>query len=277
MSISNRLVFDPTDANSIAASSTIGAHLMSSDSTLLTHVTNGAREELDVNDKVAGDLLATIDADTSAMATDLAAIEVLLTSIDSDTGDILADTNAMVTDLAAIEVLLTSIDSDTDAIKTSVELIDDLVLYEDAVHGSGDPGTMSLAVRNDTLATLVSADGDYAPLQVNADGALYVDIGNALNIDVNDVCNVAIENTATAVSVSAVAIVSSALANRSKVFVANEGNKSLYTGKAGVTTSNGFPLHPGMQHEYNLGPTPIMQVIGGTGASSEDLRVMEMS
>jgi hypothetical protein len=45
---------------------------------------------------------------------------------------------------------------------------------EDAVHASGDTGVAILAVRNDTLASLVSADGDYAPIQVDADGAVYV-------------------------------------------------------------------------------------------------------
>ena len=46
---------------------------------------------------------------------------------------------------------------------------------EDAAHSSGDVGVMALVVRNDTLAALATTDGDYAPLQVNADGALYVD------------------------------------------------------------------------------------------------------
>lgn len=45
---------------------------------------------------------------------------------------------------------------------------------EDAVHGSGDTGIMALAVRNDTLAALAGADGDYAPFQVDADGALFI-------------------------------------------------------------------------------------------------------
>ena len=45
---------------------------------------------------------------------------------------------------------------------------------EDAVHGDGDTGVMTLAVRNDTLAALAGTDGDYAPLQVDASGALYV-------------------------------------------------------------------------------------------------------
>ena len=44
----------------------------------------------------------------------------------------------------------------------------------DSVAGATDVGVMGLAVRNDVLASLVSADGDYAPLQVNASGALYV-------------------------------------------------------------------------------------------------------
>ena len=34
---------------------------------------------------------------------------------------------------------------------------------------------MTLAVRNDTLGSLVDTDGDYSPLQVNASGALFVE------------------------------------------------------------------------------------------------------
>lgn len=45
---------------------------------------------------------------------------------------------------------------------------------EDAAHTTGDVGVMSLAVRKDTGAALAGADGDYAPLQVDADGALRV-------------------------------------------------------------------------------------------------------
>ena len=45
---------------------------------------------------------------------------------------------------------------------------------EDAAHVSGDMGVMGLAVRNDASSSLVSADGDYAPLQVNALGELKV-------------------------------------------------------------------------------------------------------
>ena len=49
---------------------------------------------------------------------------------------------------------------------------------EESEHTSTDKGIMSLAVRNDTLAALAGTDGDYAPLQVNADGALYIDVAD---------------------------------------------------------------------------------------------------
>lgn len=59
---------------------------------------------------------------------------------------------------------------------TALQLIDNLVLAEDAAHGSGDPGLMPLAVRRDADTSLVGTDGDYAPLQVNASGSLKVAI-----------------------------------------------------------------------------------------------------
>ena len=65
---------------------------------------------------------------------------------------------------------------------TALQLLDNIVVVEDAVHGSGDPGIMALAVRNDVLATLAGADGDYAPLQVNASGALFIQEGAAMDV-----------------------------------------------------------------------------------------------
>jgi len=54
---------------------------------------------------------------------------------------------------------------------------------EDAQHTDGDKGIMALGVRNDALASLNNADGDYAPFQVNAKGGLYVDISSVLGAD----------------------------------------------------------------------------------------------
>lgn len=51
---------------------------------------------------------------------------------------------------------------------TALQLIDDVVIAEDAAHASGDKGVMGLAVRTDTPANRSGADGDYEPLQVSA-------------------------------------------------------------------------------------------------------------
>jgi len=108
-------------------------------------------------------------------------------------------------------------------------------------------------------------------------GKLDVNIaGGFVDLD-DDLADTAIENTATAVSAVAVNLVTSALPSRKHLGLSNEGNKSLYFGKTGVTAVNGFPLHPGMQQVWRIGPSVTPQIIGGAGASSEDLRVIELS
>lgn len=57
---------------------------------------------------------------------------------------------------------------------------------EDTAHASGDLGVEMLAVRRDTLATSVSADGDYSSLSVNASGALYVAVAGSVTVTATD-------------------------------------------------------------------------------------------
>lgn len=61
-------------------------------------------------------------------------------------------------------------------IHADMSTLESAVHLEDAAHVSGDAGHMPLAVRNDVLASLAGTDGDYAPHQVNADGALYTEV-----------------------------------------------------------------------------------------------------
>jgi hypothetical protein len=56
----------------------------------------------------------------------------------------------------------------------TVAITDDANHAEDSAHTSGDIGKFMLAVRNDANTSLVSADGDYAPLQVDSVGRLKV-------------------------------------------------------------------------------------------------------
>lgn len=58
---------------------------------------------------------------------------------------------------------------------TALQLIDNLVLAEDAAHQTGDPGVQVLGVRQSSQADF-GADGDYVPLSIDDDGGLRVSI-----------------------------------------------------------------------------------------------------
>ena len=52
---------------------------------------------------------------------------------------------------------------------------EELSKAEDTAHSTGEHGIMGLAVRRDADTTLVGADGDYAPIQVDANGRIKVE------------------------------------------------------------------------------------------------------
>lgn len=62
----------------------------------------------------------------------------------------------------------------TGNLRVAATIAESAVFAEDSAHSSGDSGKFMLAVRNDASSSLVSTDGDYAPLQVNATGELKV-------------------------------------------------------------------------------------------------------
>ena len=168
--------------NTITVDGTVTANLSSTDNTVLDNILT-KNTEIDA-------VLDTIDADTGAIKTAVEIIDnaisgsemqvdVVAISAQSDgtyIGDIkfgesLPAGSAAIGKLAANDgvdigdVDVTSVVPGTGATN--------LGKAEDAAHTSGDVGVMSLAVRNDDVAALGGADGDYAPLQVNAAGSLY--------------------------------------------------------------------------------------------------------
>lgn len=224
MAVTNRLVYDATDANSIAASSTIGGYVLSGDDgTPIGHV----------SDALKVDIGSVSDLDIRALT-------------QSDEITVYQGTSPWVIGDGGGSITIDATQLD----------IDDLNAANDSV----------AAWLSDGSGNAIGSTG----------GSLDVNVTNSIDVD-DGLANTAIENTATPVSTTAVAVVSSALANRKYIALANEGNKALFVGKSGVTTANGFPLYPGAQQVWRIGPTPVMQVIGGNGASGEDLRVMELS
>jgi len=60
-----------------------------------------------------------------------------------------------------------------------VDIVAGAEYAEDSAHTTADTGSFVLGVRNDTLAALGGADGDYVPFQMNASGALYVEVSSS--------------------------------------------------------------------------------------------------
>ena len=238
---------------------------------------------IEVEQLAQGVTLDSILTDTNAMVVDLAAIEVEQLAQGVTLDSILVDTSAMVVDLAAIEVEQLAQGVTLDAILVDTTSIDGAITAlsksEDAAHVSGDQGVMGLAVRNDTLAALADTDGDYAPLQVDADGALYVYIAGSDPLTVNDaaLAETAIANAANTLGTGGAAedAVASPLASRKYLWIYNNDNKKMYVGSTGVTEANGFPISPGSYMELRAGAAVDIEYVATT--TGHKIRTMEMS
>ena len=77
---------------------------------------------------------------------------------------------------SADEVLNKVLNTSNDSIQ--VDIVAGAEYAEDSGHTSTDTGNFILGVRNDTLGTLGDESGDYVPFQMNASGALYVEISS---------------------------------------------------------------------------------------------------
>lgn len=72
----------------------------------------------------------------------------------------------------------TFVTQENGAALTSLQLIDNIVFTEDAAASSGDSGVPVLTVRQDTIASSTSADGDYQSAKTNSVGALYTSLSH---------------------------------------------------------------------------------------------------
>lgn len=244
MSVSSRLVFDPTDATSIAASSSVGSYVRAGDDgTLIGHVSD-------------------------ALKVNFSNTSLAVTATDLDIRDLAFATDSV--DVSGSSVSITGTVAVTQS--TSPWVIGD---------GGGsitvdasDLDIRDLAAATDSVAAWTN-DGSGNPIG-STGGALNVNISSGF-VDADDsLANTAIENESRTVGVTAIATTTAAaLANRKWLYLANVSNKAIYFGKAGVTLANGFPVYPGDKHEFRIGAAVTTNVIGE--AAALDLRVMQLS
>ena len=134
-----KLVFDPADAD---ATDNVGAYVRSSDGTLITHTDNGGKQSLDVN----------VSNTVTVEATDF---DIRNLDYSQDNVAIKGATGNQ---------LVVEADGSIN-VNADISVVNGHEKLEDAAHVSGDVGSFVLAVRQDTLANSVSADGDYAALK----------------------------------------------------------------------------------------------------------------
>jgi hypothetical protein len=119
--------------------------------------------------------LTSTDLDYSPIATTSTGAVKVSVNFSAADGGALPTNQAVIAgyDGAAVQAIKTDVDGNLQV--DILSLPGGLTGYaEDSAHVSGDIGVLGLVVRSDAGGSLVSADGDYAPLQVDANGALRV-------------------------------------------------------------------------------------------------------
>lgn len=287
----DKLILDTT---ALADSDNVGAYLRDAAGNLLTSTLSGGKQALDVN-IVAGPDDPVYDEDSAHTSGDKGEF-ILAVRHDADTS--LVDTDG---DYAPLQV---------DAlgrlkVAADISIVNGFEKVEDDASANADVGGFVLAVRQDTLASSVSTDGDYAAFKLNSRGALWsapvgtvadgvADNENPVKVGaralagplaatasgnrvdmisdlyrrlyVNSSANVAILAAAASVTDTA-AVIASALGGRRTILVSNRGNKAIYIGSAAVTAAAGFIVSAGATISVDLGQNVDLYAIADTGVT----------
>lgn len=334
----DKLVFDT--AVSLVENDNVGAYLRSSTGTLITdtggslnvNVTNSVTvtaTDFDIRDlDAAQDNVAISDGtDTLAINAD-GSINTTINNVDDfgiyaedsahASGDVGQFVLAVRNDAAATS--LTSADGDyspvaVDEFGRLFTISASQTAYaEDSAHTTGDLGDFVLAVRQDTLASSVSADGDYAAFKLNSRGGLWtVPVGTVADdaadsenpvkvgsraesgalsavadgdradllsdsfrrIYVNSSPNITSLASAVTVTTTATPLPATALTGRRYILIQNLGGSQMFIGDAAVTSSSGVRLAAGASWEGELGDDVVLYAIKASGSS--DVRVYEIA
>lgn len=137
---------------------------------------------------------------------------------------------------------------------------------EDSAHASGDRGSYSLSVRSDIPAANTSASGDYASLQSDNKGRLWV----------NDAANAGQSYGALSVTNTAAEFLGSPLAGRKLLLLQNLGSKDVFIGfDSSVTSSNGLQLAKYSSIELPFGDN--LDVFMITASGTADVRYFQLA
>ena len=299
----DKLVFDTTNATTIADSDSVGAYLRSSDGTLLTHTDVSGKKALDV--RVAEGINVEVDLDFNddsvtahqggTWTIDSITNAVTVTATDLDIRDLAFATDKV--DVTGSEV---SLDATTLAALENITVsatdldIRDLAFATDSVTAH-QGGTWTIdSITNAVTVTATDLDiRDLSAAQDSVQAWAHDGAGTALTstlvgadqaLDVNVVAanDASVANTAIAAAAETLDVantaqdaVASPLASRKYLFVYNNDNQKMFIGQSGVTVANGFPVSPGSYLELRAGSAVDVEFV--SAKINHAIRTLELS
>ena len=268
------LVFDTTDANTIADSDSVGAYIRSSDGTRITHTNDAvnSKDRLDVLSVLADEAGNAVNVSSGALdvnVTNSLGIDVDLDHTEDSVrlGD---GTNFLTSTTVGPDIGL-----DVNIINASVSIDDGGgAITVDAV----DLDIRDLSAAQDSVQSNLF-DGAGTALTstlVGADQALDVNVVSAVGADPS-LANVAIANASNDLDVANTAedVVAAPLADRKYLYIYNNGNRRVFVGASGVSSADGFPLSPRSVLELRAGAAIDIEWVGPN--TNQNIRTLELS
>jgi hypothetical protein len=296
----DKLGFDVTDSDTIAASDSVGAYVRSSDGTLITHTDlGGGKKGLDVSftavdldirdldhtqDSVAigdGTHFLDINADGSLNITDNGG-SLTVDAVDLDIRDLAFATDSVTAHQGGTWDIgtLTSITNDVNIADGGNSITVDAVDFDIRDLTQTD----EITVYQGTSPWVVSAtDLDIRDLTHASDSVKVGDGTDFWAIDGTGLGRVADYHTAAANAAISIdntaggtALVASGLTDRTNLFVQNNGNQPIYIGVGTVTAANGLKLSPGSVLEARIGAALALKAITAN-ANAQDIRILQLA
>jgi hypothetical protein len=264
--MSFKLVFDTTDANTIADSHNVGAYIRASDGTLIDSVTIAGVDRLAVDSTLK-------DGAGNALVSTAGALHVNLVS------PITVDV-----DLKGVYDVGTNPNPDSAGIIAHVRTASPDKTNQTFRSTGASPSSDNVNPANvhalDVNAFAMGWDGTGWDRLTATAGALDINIASsAIQLQVSDaaLANTAIASASNSLNVANVAedVVVSPLPNRKYLFIYNNGNRTAYIGATGVTASNGFPLPPGSVIELRAGSAIDIEWVSDN--TNQQLRTLELA
>ena len=303
-----KLIFDVSDSNTIADSDSVGAFLRSSDGTLIDHQNVNSENWINVAALLYDDAGAAIsDANPLAVSVkDGVNVEVDLSHVDdsvrlgdgtsfftstSENGDLALDVHisnsSIVVEATDLDIRDLDYNSDSVTAHQGGTWVIDSITNDVNIADGGNSITVDAvdfdirdlsAAQDSVQSNLFDGAGTaLTSTLVGADQALDVNVVNDISINDVALANTAIASAANALDVSNTAedVVASPLADRKYLFIYNNGNRKAFIGASGVSSANGYPLHPGDEIQLRAGASIDIEWVSAN--TNQELRTLELS